>query len=160
EQNGAPERALDFALREIAAAPNQEEPYRNAIRVYRQLNREEEAARMYCRLIQMLEKVWDRRPTEDTKQVAAGRPAGSKRTSRRELLSVSDHQPSAVTDPASSAADGVATLRIPLTITRFFGREPELASLAELLAPKEQTVTDDIAPVESLVTLTGPGGSG
>ncbi len=45
--------------------------------------------------------------------------------------------------------------RLPLQLTRFFGREEEIARLVELLSP---------APVPStpcrLVTLTGPGGSG
>src|SRR5260370_40420579 len=39
---------------------------------------------------------------------------------------------------------------LPLQLTRFFGREEEIARLTELLAPS----------VSRLVTLTGPGGSG
>lgn len=52
--------------------------------------------------------------------------------------------------------------RLPLALTRFFGREAELAQLCHMLQPVNPSDTDaaQLLPPARLVTLLGPGGSG
>nr|CAA9265327.1 hypothetical protein AVDCRST_MAG63-2647 [uncultured Armatimonadetes bacterium] len=51
--------------------------------------------------------------------------------------------------------------RLPLQVTRFFGREEEIARLAEMLSPcGPVALPPDDARAARLVTLTGPGGTG
>src|SRR5262249_39080436 len=52
--------------------------------------------------------------------------------------------------PAETGEPEPAAPRLPPQLTRFFGREEEIAHLSELVASR----------VTRLVTLTGPGGSG
>jgi len=52
-------------------------------------------------------------------------------------------------------ADRAHQAHLPLQFTRFFGREQELARLAQWLAPRAE---DQVA--SRLITLTGPGGTG
>ena len=72
----------------------------------------------------------------------------------RELLPPADSSPhsSSAHSPLAEGTDGLpaAPHGLPLPFTRFFGREPECAKLAEWLRD----------PHTRLVTLTGPGGTG
>jgi predicted ATPase len=53
--------------------------------------------------------------------------------------------------PPPYSGDSGAPVHLPLSLTRFFGRDGEIAGLQELLSPGGPT---------RLVTITGPGGSG
>src|SRR5207245_1187663 len=50
---------------------------------------------------------------------------------------------------------------LPLMLTRFFGREEEIARLLSLLSPKEDAKEpSEKVTTPRLITLTGPGGAG
>ncbi len=163
ERRAELDRALEFALRGVAAAPNQEGAHHNVIRIQRLLNHNEEAAQQYQRLVVMLRKVWEREPSESTKNLAAGLNAGRqpRGAAAKTCLRAPDAAAPAIgAAPAPGSGRPDSSSRLPLVITRFFGREPEIARLCEDLQPKSADASAKTTNPESLVTLTGTGGSG
>ena len=62
---------------------------------------------------------------------------------------------------SASAPTELPAARLPLPLTRFFGRDTEILQVARLLAPSlEEWNHGQVDPVQRLVTLTGVGGTG
>lgn len=82
-------------------------------------------------------------------------------TPPRRLFAVAEAGWTAGTGPRPNAP-GAYPVRLPRSLTRFFGREKELASLLMLLGGDKGSPQEHSAPETHcvLVTLTGPGGCG
>ena len=174
------DRALDMAHRAAQCDPLHEGAARDLMRLYAALGQTGDALEVYRLLEARLRDVLETAPAETT--VALARELESKRPANRDnegkgkrekgkdasALSAeaiqnpeskiqNDPTPDSRTPtPASSTpvapvSDGLRSL--PPQITRFFGRETELAELEARLRP------DSVFPAR-LLTLTGAGGSG
>jgi predicted ATPase/DNA-binding SARP family transcriptional activator len=157
EQAGDLDRALAYAIRAVATEPLWEEGHQELIRLYRSTGQPAAALRQYRELEALLREEVGEAPSAATRELVEGRsashrPAGTARPLiARCPLPDKGNEPLAKTDQGSSPAAPRSVSRpLPLPLTRFFGREAEIARVRRLL----------IAEGTRLVTLTGPGGSG
>lgn len=157
--------AIEYAHRAVAADPLSEEAHFDLIRLYASANRPADAVRQYHELEQILREELDGEPSEAIRRFAASlmSPAAPASVGMRGT----NPQRRAAPGPAASlvthprAADAASAAQpagpaLPLTFTRFFGQEAELARLQALLEPGSKPARAGAR----LVTLTGPGGSG
>jgi predicted ATPase/DNA-binding SARP family transcriptional activator len=160
-------RALDYAHHGVAIDPLREEAHYELIRLYAAAGQPTAALRQYAELERLLREEFEDAPTDATRelarrishqlsvtseQLAIGRRQLAVR--RRQLAEGrkqkdEDIQPSSVT-PSPLHPFTPSFSRLPLTLTRFFGREKEIAWLLEQLTLEDTR----------LVTLTGTGGTG
>ncbi len=161
EEQGETERALEYALRAVAAAPAQEEAHFEVIRLNRALGRDADAARRYRDLERILEDEEGRPPSARTRKLVEGLRlpdrtvrlyAPRPRRSPSKLVQARSR-------PEEAPCQPLPAPRLPLDITRFFGRHPELAHLSALLGPHMPDTTAEYADAR-LVTVVGPGGCG
>jgi predicted ATPase/DNA-binding SARP family transcriptional activator len=173
EQVGDLEGALEVARRAVGADPLREEAHYDLMRLYAAMGQPSAMLRQYQELERVLKEELGEVPSAATRALAeelrgnartvvvariaqraeappppaALQAPGSRRQARQQRdLSLS--QPGAWRlEPG--AASG-ASPELPAAFTRFFGREEEIARVAETLC----------SPGTRLVTLTGPGGSG
>lgn len=140
EKAGNQEEAIRYARRAVAADPLQEEAHAHLIRLYAASGHPVEARRQYRELERLLREELDESPSPQT----------------RDLLEEALRQPpSALPDRQQEEKGKSRTLSVylPLSFTRFFGREEETARLVGLLSQPAP------APIR-LVTVTGAGGCG
>jgi predicted ATPase/DNA-binding SARP family transcriptional activator len=187
--------ALEATQRAVQADPLREAPYRRQMRLYAALERPAAARETYRELERFFRKELGVSPAAATRELAeqirrdpgafvVGRavPAGKETEesagagpamARPEpagtlpSLRSGGYPAPAPTAPPPPAAAAPA---LPLQLTRFFGRESELARLEELLAPGARRASDsrescvgtqDAQTHDArLITLTGPGGAG
>ncbi|BDI30866.1 hypothetical protein CCAX7_29170 [Capsulimonas corticalis] len=159
ERTGRYDMALECVRRAVSADSLREEAHAEVIRLLMASGQVAAARRQFADLEQLLESELGIEPTPETRALLNAAPAP-------ETRALSDASPAEATlvfapPPASAApsnaGDGPVTKpvlvrkpsRLPLTLTQFFGRSKERASLADLLGEGTR-----------LVTLTGPGGSG
>ena len=139
ETSGQPAEALSCALKHAAVDPYDEKSYARLMRLYVAAGEPAEALRHYRTLEQRLREDLDEQPSDETRRIA------------KQLLSVGPTVRPTVGTPASPDASAPPLqsreIRLPLSLTRFFGRESEMERLQELFKQR-------------LITLTGPGGSG
>jgi len=145
ETSGLFADALVYALTDAAADSYDDESYARLMRLYVAAGQPAAALPHYANLEQRLRADLGQRPSEETRNLAKqlrdqrnGEPPVSIRS---EALPISDKRH---VSPLQAPSNQI---RLPLTLTRFFGREVEIDQLQELLK-------------QPLVTLTGPGGSG
>jgi len=147
-QNDDPAGAIEYARQAVAADALNEEAHYDLIAVYRQIGQPSAALRQFAQLERVLADELQARPSPATcalaRQIEADlghgwAPAG--RPLRPMTIRAKEH--------LRSRADGAE--RLPARLTRFFGREAEIASLCNLL---------DRSGATRLVTLLGPGGTG
>ena len=170
EQAGNREAALEFARRALGADPLREEAHADVIRLLVGLGQQAAARRQYEELTRLLDEELGEEPSAETRalltapaahgQSAAGMSGGKTAGSRTggsapgESAAKPAGASSFATAPAVRRevpeAPTTAVLQLPLTLTRFFGREDEIGALGSLLRADEAR----------LVTMTGPGGSG
>src|SRR5579884_874780 len=174
QQLGDAELALEYALQAAAAAPEMPEPQSDLVRLYMHLGRHTDAMRQYQKLARLLQRDGAKPPEEirslarqlryavgGTASGGASSPAVS--TPPQTARPASPPPPTAAASPPAEARP--VTARLPLKLTRFFGREKELARLEQILQPASRAsmrAADPLAEEESarLVTLIGPGGAG
>ncbi|HLK56396.1 MAG TPA: tetratricopeptide repeat protein, partial [Chthonomonadaceae bacterium] len=140
EKAGEAEAALRYAQRVLQTMPTLEAAHSDVIHLYAQLGRNAEAVKQFGSLERMLRKEYQRRPSpalRDLVQSLRASPDGLVGSLVRETLTIT---------PAP-------VVRMPKLLTRFFGREGEIAALLERLRP-----TGDASI--RLLTLTGTGGTG
>lgn len=200
------EDAIDYARRLLAADPLQEDAHIALMRVYARASRPGDALRQYKELQTLLKKSLDAEPCQEAQTLAKQLRLSSRQSSGQRENQVppapslqapsipaasgvdnsSALPPAASLSSAPSAAPIVAStpaaLRLPLFLTRCFGRENDIRVLTEMFVPstlsplevpsdyaadlkikleaeeRDADTPDDYKP--RLVTLTGPGGAG
>lgn len=159
------ERALDYALLATAALPFDETAYAKVIRLYTELGRPADAARHYRKLETRLHRELGSEPGPELRALIdtlgiAKRP--SSHTLRPPASSSAVPKPPQREAAESGAPTGgtvsPAAVSLPIKLTRFIGREADLAQLVARLAYRAPTPQE--RPVPRLVTLTGIGGAG
>lgn len=150
---GEREQALATARNAVQTDPLDEENHRTLITLYAQAGFPEQAQRQYEDLEELLREELGRAPSLRTRELLSHLPAP-----KSPILPDKIDPPTMPIEPVSSPLPepSPAPLRpkhvgfLPTPLTRFFGREDELARLFVLLAPGELR----------LLTLLGPGGVG
>lgn len=200
-----PRTAIAYAHRLIQEDPLQEEAYLALMRLYLQTGRPHDAAKQYVELASILEASLGTLPGEEAQALAADLPLPptprnapaslSSRTSYREKDETSpgalSGSEAAVPDvsvqtansaPVTTPSQDAACARLPLFLTRCFGRAEAIEMLAALLDAEvgaDLTARQDLhfdfntalrietspytignMPTSCLVTLLGPGGAG
>lgn len=150
---GERERALSTARNAVQTDPLDEENHRTLIALYGRAGFPEQAQRQYENLEQLLREELGRAPSLRTRELMshlpdAEAPAVSSLPNNHAMPieAPSPTSPRTATTPPGPTHTGF----LPTPLTRFFGREDELARLALLLGPGETR----------LLTLLGPGGVG
>jgi predicted ATPase len=164
EQSGALGQALEYARRAVQLDPLREAAQAVLIRLYAATGQPAAALRQYHELEQLLRRelgvapeatlsnlareLETRAPVETSLEVQSP-PAERLPSPRQELRAVP--LPEQTKTPAAPFKEAPAQTRsLPLPVTRFFGREEEIARLSQIL----------LSETARLVTLTGTGGSG
>lgn len=157
EQAGDLESALEHARRAVRADPMREEAHFDLIRLYAAAGQPSAALRQYHELERLLRDELDETPSAATRALAEelrrdARTVVVARSAPPEVTPAGERGAPSPAAPVEAAPlrPSRPTPRLPLQFTRFFGREEEIARLAETLLCSEAR----------LVTLTGPGGSG
>lgn len=161
EAEGDLHQALQWARRAVGAEPLNEEAHAEMIRLLAATGQEGAAVRHYRELERLLATEADTRPSPETRALVAQICEGEIETAGVPKA-VSLHQEPFSLPAAAERSSGAESAPIappeplprtpghlPLQLTRFFGREAEIARLQELLMDGTR-----------LLTLTGPGGSG
>lgn len=158
---GQTEEALEHALRSVAVAPDREELRVEAIKLLLALGRESEAIEHFQDYRERLLRIGET-PGRATRQlmepfaervaikrVRRGRPAKRRPPKQLNIEVVSEQ----------SAVE--ATTVIPAPLTRFFGRESELARIESLLGIEEAARSEPLSSTSArLITIVGIGGCG
>jgi predicted ATPase/DNA-binding SARP family transcriptional activator len=160
EQAGNRAAAIHWLRQAVAADPLREESRHTLIRLLIDAGEPAAAVREYEAIRRLLSEHLDAAPGPELEAlIEPVRPAG-KTLAPLSSSRLPPRLPTAFAPGAESPAPFVKEApspsrlshegRLPLSLTRFFGREPEIAGLQSRLRPGE----------DRLVTLTGPGGSG
>ncbi len=158
EERGSYQDALDFGLRAISAAHDSEEAHYDLMRLYLKLGRPHDAQEQYRRLSRILRRDLGLRPSPEIVELTKLIRLQTGILVRRDPAYRATRPPGSVvaSTPAEDlpkpeqASKSPEPVRLPLVLTRFFGREVELQRLLEALQQG----------AERLVTLAGPGGAG
>ncbi len=141
------DQAIDYAWRAVRADPLREEAHRNLMRLYLAIGRPAAAQQQYRELEHLLKTELNVAPSAATQEIA-------KQVLQSSAPAASSAPPAPTPTPASSAeptsSPASRARPLPAPLTRFFGREEEVALLLE-------RVQD---PNLRLITLIGPGGTG
>jgi predicted ATPase/DNA-binding SARP family transcriptional activator/uncharacterized protein HemY len=156
EQTGDLRRATEYAQRAVSVNPVLEESHRHLIRLYAAAGEPAAAMRQFEELTAILDREFGGKPSATTRALIESlhqsEAAPLKLTQGTPLISMGNLESAkaggVVSPPSRSTVPPLP--RLPLPLTRFYGRDEEIALLEQALA------TEDIR----LVTLTGPGGSG
>jgi predicted ATPase/DNA-binding SARP family transcriptional activator len=160
---GERERALAYAHQAVRLDPLREESHCDLMRLYATAGQPAAAERQFQELTRLLSDELGEAPSAATRALAEELRNDTRAlfVVRRDLSSAGERRPSeaaeaaaeepAPTVPAPGAVRPPPVLgRLPVQLTRFFGREEEIAWLTGLLS----------ASKARLVTVTGPDGSG
>ena len=160
EELGDPERALEIAMQASACVPDREDAHYEAIRLLRLVGKDHDAARQYRNLEMVLEKRWERKPSKRVKTLVKGLDNSGEKTARAKRVSVPRLESPQDLPGESKAArlNGPVAPAIPITATKFFGREREIAQLLEWILPIRGAGSK--TRHRRLITLVGPAGSG
>jgi predicted ATPase/DNA-binding SARP family transcriptional activator len=156
EELGDAEGALSAAREMVAVDPLWEEAHYEVMRLYAALGQPSACLRQYQELERVLREELDETPSAQVRALAEELRQGARSLVVARSASPPTHRPPAKdqspTDSAAPAAPDFLTPapRLPTQLTRFFGREEEIAWLTQTLC----------YPDVRLVTLTGPGGTG
>lgn len=159
EQMGDLNQAIDYARRAVSVDPLREEAHGELMRLYAAAGQPSDALRQYQELERILHDELNVTPSEDIRAFAV-----QLRTTANSSAAVRNagHLPASLpiaTSLKSMSSAAISSLsarpsrpipRLPLPLTRFFGRKGEIERLKAMLSSRETR----------LVTLTGLGGSG
>ncbi len=184
-----PARGLVWAFRAISLEPLEEEAHFDLMRLYALGGQASEALRHYEQFQALLMRELNAQPSPATQKLAAllqnhlghevktsalspasltisAEPPAQSLASAAASPSAAHAAPTSFASPINAAPPRPA---LPMRLTRFFGREQDIATLCALLAPERDTdsasskvesdVESDFATTR-LVTLAGPGGMG
>jgi predicted ATPase/DNA-binding SARP family transcriptional activator len=141
ERTGDPASAMRWARQAVAVDPLREEGHRQLIRLLTGAGEREAALRQYRELERLLATELALEPEEKTRALIASlADASSPRPCRTPRI----------WQPLETPRPSLPPRELPAPLSRFFGREAELARLATLLGPSG----------DRLVTIMGAGGSG
>jgi predicted ATPase/DNA-binding SARP family transcriptional activator len=152
--------ALSYAQRAAESDPTCEEYHLILMRLYIAAGQSGAALRQYARLEQALQASFGEEPSstacalaEKARHTDATTPYTAVPNRDRDATDFPPHPQSVVPQHAQSSPSftqdvPVPSPNLPLQLTRFFGRETEIAQIRALL------------PHTRLLTLTGPGGTG
>ena len=148
EESGHAEDALELLQRLIVLDPLHEDAHVGLMRLYALTGQRRRALSQYQHLRDALQRELDVEPTESSQQLY-------QQILRGQLpVGMPSVQSSLV---ASGRADQTPT-NLPIQLTSFIGRDEQISDIANALTPPD---LDDPARVRrTVVTLTGPGGSG
>jgi len=161
------DRALAFAQRALRTDPLREESHRDLMRLYTATGQPSAALNQFRELERLLKDELGARPSAASQQLAAQIEArlGHGGGERPAIISTpAVTPPAAPVTPSPPESPG----SLPLSLTRFFGREEEIAQLVELCGGmgvgeygrKDTSTLTRPHSHTRLITLTGPGGSG
>jgi len=166
-QRGDLNSAIDYTRRSLNVDLSQESTHCELMRLYVAVGQNAAAQRQYRILERTLRSQLDVAPSAEARDLM--------RQARQTPIVATSSPGSAPPAPSllpspiigitvrSTPREAVSLPRLPLALTRFFGRQEEIALLEALLdqsIPMEKpTRVSDQSPVR-LITLTGPGGSG
>jgi predicted ATPase/DNA-binding SARP family transcriptional activator len=156
EQTGDLRRAIEYAQRAVSVNPMLEESHRHVIRLYAAAGEPAAALRQFEELTTILERDLGEKPSAATRALIdtlrRDEAAPAKPVRGVPLVTMGNLDTAKAGGLASPPGRAVAASlpRLPLPLTRFYGRDEDIALL-------EQALT---AGDTRLVTLTGPGGSG
>ncbi len=158
EQSGDFSRAIDYAHRAVTADPLSEEAHAYLIHLYAAAGQPAAAQRQYAELKRILHKELGEVPSPATQALVERLLQEPRASTLRSTPTASQSQPLSPSMPTAPRALSLAPLegigspqpRLPLQLTRFFGRKEEIARLEQIFGSGETR----------LLTLTGPGGSG
>ncbi|HLV81924.1 MAG TPA: tetratricopeptide repeat protein [Chthonomonadaceae bacterium] len=176
------DQAIAFTRRALSADPLREELHRNLMRLYAAIGQPFAALEHYAELERLLRAEVGAAPAPATRELAeqlshavpAPLPEGETAPledaphppAGRDLASLrtTPQAGPAETGPPADTDSVPARGALPMQFNPFFGREPEIARLLELLSPSHSLRNRD-HPREAgspppLLTLTGPGGNG
>jgi predicted ATPase/DNA-binding SARP family transcriptional activator len=182
EQTGAPEAALEYAQRAVAADPLREEAHYALMRLYAAAGLPSATLRQYQELERVLRDELGETPSAAARELVeelreSARTTAVTRTGRPAEAAPppAEPAPSPISPPEGAAP--VEELRttapapqLPPQFSRFFGREEEIARVCAAISRRRSAVTGhdpalaggrELTPGgPRLVTLTGPGGCG
>ncbi|HLK58389.1 MAG TPA: tetratricopeptide repeat protein [Chthonomonadaceae bacterium] len=162
QQTGALKPALEAVDRALRVDPYREALYRLQMRLYAALGQPAAAQQSYQTLERLFREELGVTPSAATRQLAeqirqnprsvvGGRERAAKPAGGAEGASASSDPIEKVEAPAAEPrSSGAPLTNLPVSLTRFFGREAQVAQLQAWLTDAEFR----------LITLTGPGGAG
>lgn len=167
EERGDYDLALEHALAAAGAAPDHEPSHQDVIRLYRLLGRNLEALRQYKTLEERMREEWGRAPSAATRGLLDGLGVDRhalrrvrEKIRRDKVCTMAPAAPRQETPPrpiAAATPAGCDLPSLPRPITRFFGREEEIAQLTRSFSQGGNERADDS---DRLVTITGAAGAG
>lgn len=146
QESGNPNAAIEYAHRAVTLDPLNEDAQLRLIGLYAATNRSAAAIRQYQVFSKKMRADLGAMPSDEARCLVTRLIEEFKAARTTVMRSQSS---SAATVPAPEALSGT----LPLSLTSFFGREPEIVRLRAMLDPTRTTGT-------RLVTLTGMGGIG
>ncbi len=160
EQSGDITKALELARLAVMADSLHEEAQQQLIRLYAAAGQQAAALEQYREMERLLRAELGRGPSSASRSLAktieAAAPSVQLATPVRPTdaairIRAEENQPSGPPDGAAQSVPATATrpVRLPVPLTRFFGREHELEQLCGIHASRHR-----------LITLIGPGGTG
>jgi predicted ATPase/DNA-binding SARP family transcriptional activator len=159
EQSGDLTRALDYALRAVGLDPWRQEGHEDAIRLYAATDQTVAARRQLRVLEKLLREELHCEPSPSVRALIeslrnpSARPLSDPQKAPERLLPPQTGATLPVPSPPSPPP-------LPVAMTRFFGREEEIASLQAFVNRETNPPGDGATTGARLITLTGPGGSG
>ena len=167
ESAGETLRAATYALRIVALDPWREEAHCQVMRLYAAAGQPQQALRHYLELERMLREEFHAEPHPETLLCArecVGKEFDSPPRSGASVRGALFFSPPVSESPAPESPETASAPHLPAPINRFFGREEEIALLAEALGAGLGTSNGGSLPPtpdgQRLITLTGPAGSG
>ncbi len=186
QDSGQSGQALPYAHRLLAANPYEEEDYLLIMRVCAEAQQPGEALHFFEQWKQLSEKALGAPPSQlacslagqireniggtprrvatraFTDRIFSPRALATERSARLARTTPRNTPATEATIRTGAESASVApSARLPLPLTRFFGRDTEITQVARLLSPShEEWVRGPTGPAHRLVTLTGPGGTG
>ncbi len=152
---GEPGRALNAALICAEIDPLEEADQARVIQLYLATQQPEAARAHYDAFVLRLREELECEPSDELKSLITGLPAARSSKRQKGLLV---HR-----ETTASQHKSLPPSRLPVPLTRFFGRERELAQIPETLFGAGWNDTGSLADDRfgaRLLTLVGPGGVG
>ena len=148
-ERGHTAKALDCLRQLVSANPFNTAAQESLIRLHAACNQPKRAHQQFQRLADIMAAEWSETPPNDLRAFVETLPLAPPSRSLTMLTAL--RSPLSVSPlPATPAPLHTPSPRLPVPLTRFFGREEEL----------RQTLTLLTTPQHCLLTLLGPGGSG